>query len=50
VLQPDVVHVLVRGRIVASGGPELAGELERTGYGAFEAAARERDAGADSQN
>ena len=32
VLRPDVVHVLVRGRIVASGGPELAGELERTGY------------------
>ena len=50
VLQPDVVHVLVRGRIVASGGPELAGELERTGYGAFEAAARERDAGAEGQN
>ena len=42
VLRPDVVHVLVRGRIVASGGPELAGELERTGYGAFETAARER--------
>lgn len=32
VLRPDVVHVLVRGRIVASGGPELAEELERTGY------------------
>ena len=38
VLRPDVVHVLVRGRIVASGGPELAGELERTGYAAFESA------------
>jgi Fe-S cluster assembly ATP-binding protein len=34
-LRPDAVHVLVRGRIVASGGPELADELERTGYGAF---------------
>ncbi len=45
-LEPDVVHVLVRGRIVASGGPELAGELERTGYAAFESAARERDAAA----
>jgi Fe-S cluster assembly ATP-binding protein len=45
VLEPDVVHVLVRGRIVASGGPELAGELERTGYVAFETAAREHDAG-----
>jgi len=40
VLQPDVLHVLVRGRLVASGGPELAAELERTGYGACESAAR----------
>ena len=39
VLRPDRVHVLVRGRIAASGGPELADELERSGYGAFEAAA-----------
>jgi Fe-S cluster assembly ATP-binding protein len=31
-LRPDRVHVLVDGRIVASGGPELAAELERTGY------------------
>ena len=31
-LRPDVVHVLSRGRIVRSGGPELADELERTGY------------------
>jgi Fe-S cluster assembly ATP-binding protein len=31
-LTPDVVHVFVKGRIVASGGPELARELERTGY------------------
>jgi Fe-S cluster assembly ATP-binding protein len=36
-LQPDAVHVLVRGRIVASGGPELAEELERTGYAFHEA-------------
>ena len=34
VLRPDAVHVLVQGRIVASGGPELADELERTGYAA----------------
>ena len=34
-LKPDVVHVLVKGRIVASGGPELAEELERTGYAAY---------------
>jgi Fe-S cluster assembly ATP-binding protein len=31
-LRPDRTHVLSRGRIVASGGPELAAELERTGY------------------
>jgi Fe-S cluster assembly ATP-binding protein len=31
-LRPDVVHVLVAGRMVASGGSELAAELERTGY------------------
>ena len=32
VLQPDVVHVLVAGRLVASGGPELAAQLEDEGY------------------
>jgi Fe-S cluster assembly ATP-binding protein len=31
-IKPDVVHVMAKGRIVASGGPELALELERTGY------------------
>ncbi|MGH9206327.1 MAG: Fe-S cluster assembly ATPase SufC [Acidimicrobiales bacterium] len=35
-LRPDVIHVLSGGRIVASGGPELAEELERTGYVAYE--------------
>ncbi|HSH59840.1 MAG TPA: Fe-S cluster assembly ATPase SufC [Acidimicrobiales bacterium] len=34
-LRPDVVHVLSEGRIVASGGPELAQELEQTGYAAY---------------
>ncbi|MGD9535719.1 MAG: Fe-S cluster assembly ATPase SufC [Alphaproteobacteria bacterium] len=29
---PDVVHILSRGRIVRSGGPELARELEAKGY------------------
>jgi Fe-S cluster assembly ATP-binding protein len=29
---PDQVHVLSKGRIVRSGGPELAHELEREGY------------------
>ena len=34
-LQPSRVHILVKGRIVESGGPELADVLERDGYGAF---------------
>ena len=34
-LKPDVVHILVAGRIVDSGGPELADRLERDGYAAF---------------
>jgi Fe-S cluster assembly ATP-binding protein len=32
-VKPDKVHVLSGGRIVRSGGPELAHELEREGYG-----------------
>jgi Fe-S cluster assembly ATP-binding protein len=35
VLHPDHVHILVKGRIVASGGPELADQLEVDGYAAF---------------
>jgi Fe-S cluster assembly ATP-binding protein len=31
-LRPDRVHVLREGRVVLSGGPELADELERSGY------------------
>ena len=31
-IRPDRVHVLAAGRIAASGGPELALELEREGY------------------
>ncbi|HYZ21484.1 MAG TPA: Fe-S cluster assembly ATPase SufC, partial [Rhodopila sp.] len=31
-LVPNRVHVMVNGRIVRSGGPELARELEKTGY------------------
>ena len=31
-VKPDFVHVLAAGRIVKSGGPELALELEREGY------------------
>jgi Fe-S cluster assembly ATP-binding protein len=33
---PDVVHVLTEGRIVRSGGRELALELEEKGYGWIE--------------
>jgi Fe-S cluster assembly ATP-binding protein len=36
---PDVVHVMAKGKIVRSGGPELALELEQKGYAAFEQAA-----------
>jgi len=36
-LRPDRVHVFLAGRIVRSGGPELADELERTGYEAIAA-------------
>jgi Fe-S cluster assembly ATP-binding protein len=31
-IRPDRVHVFMNGRIVASGGPELAHELEAEGY------------------
>jgi len=35
---PDRVHVLMDGRIVQSGGPELAKQLEGSGYAAVNAA------------
>jgi len=38
-IKPDRVHVLSAGRIVASGGPELAHELERDGYDKYARAA-----------
>ena len=34
-LKPSRVHILVKGRIVETGGPELADVLERDGYDAF---------------
>ena len=34
---PDFVHVLSQGRIVRSGGKELAHELEAKGYGWIDA-------------
>jgi Fe-S cluster assembly ATP-binding protein len=38
-IKPDVVHVMARGKIVATGGPELALELELHGYGEYAEAA-----------
>jgi len=38
-IKPDRVHVLAAGRIVASGGPELAHELEASGYDRYAQAA-----------
>ena len=35
VLHPDVVHVLSGGRVVATGGSELAEIVDRTGYAAY---------------
>lgn len=43
-LRPDAVHILVKGRIVERGGPELADQLEAEGYGAFV----DEDAAADA--
>jgi len=34
-LRADRIHILVKGRIVAEGGPELADQLEADGYAAF---------------
>ena len=43
-IRPDRVHVLAGGRMVKSGGPELALELEERGYGWLDAAAEAREA------
>ncbi|MFD1797218.1 Fe-S cluster assembly ATPase SufC [Paracoccus aurantiacus] len=32
-IKPDVVHIMANGRIVKTGGPELALEVEKNGYG-----------------
>jgi Fe-S cluster assembly ATP-binding protein len=42
-LRPDRVHILVRGSIVESGGPELADRMEVEGYAGFTGEADERD-------
>ena len=36
---PDTVHVMSQGKIVRSGGKELALELEESGYAEYQAAA-----------
>jgi Fe-S cluster assembly ATP-binding protein len=46
-LRPDHVHVLIRGRIERSGGPELALQLETTGYSEFGVDDEEPDAPPD---
>ena len=46
VLRPDHVHILVKGRIVSSGGAELADQLEIDGYGAFVGSDEEPTGGA----
>lgn len=40
---PDVVHVLSSGRIVKTGGKELAHELEKSGYAGYARMPREQD-------
>ena len=42
-VKPDYVHVLIKGKIVKSGGPELALELEEKGYEWLESDATEDD-------
>jgi Fe-S cluster assembly ATP-binding protein len=42
-LRPDVVHILAKGKIVETGGPELVDELERDGYARFDPPAVETD-------
>ena len=45
-IKPDFVHVLVNGRIVLSGGPEIADRLEQTGYSEWGAQEEAAAAGA----
>ena len=34
-IKPDIVHVFAQGRVVETAGPELADELEESGYDRF---------------
>lgn len=43
-IKPDVIHVLYKGRIVYTGGPELALEIEKKGYDWIKAEVDARDA------
>jgi len=47
-LTPSKVHILVKGRIVTTGGPELADVLERDGYAAFTPADSAQDSADNS--
>ncbi|MEL6482085.1 MAG: Fe-S cluster assembly ATPase SufC [Pseudomonadota bacterium] len=38
-ITPDVVHIMADGRIIETGGPELALRVEKEGYGALKASA-----------
>ncbi len=40
-IRPDHVHILIGGKIVAEGGPELADEVETNGFDAYRSAAQE---------
>src|SRR3954452_19177819 len=44
-VEPDQIHILVDGRIVESGGIELAQQLERGGYESFRAGGQSRECG-----
>jgi len=44
-MDPDRIHVMIDGRIVRSGGPEIAEELESRGYDAMRAEAAGQAAG-----
>ena len=48
-VRPDRVHVMAAGRIVRSGGPELADELEKTGYAWVAGMRPEVPAGAEAR-
>ena len=42
-LRVDAVHILVDGRIVESGGPELIGKIGREGFAEFEERAEDAE-------